>query len=114
MVAHNLRRSPTTNYKHRREGREVFFFGDFNAYTGISAGWDGSDSLLASDHTPNRRRSDCTGTLNERGRDLIHLAQLNGFVFLFFSFFFLMRAPRVGDPPMGGSPPVRAPGRTLH
>ena len=33
------------------------------------------------------------------------------FFFLFF-LFFSMRAPRDGDTPMGGSPPVRAPGRS--
>ena len=31
----------------------------------------------ASAYTLGRRRSDCTGALNERGRDLNHLAQLN-------------------------------------
>ena len=41
------------------------------------AGWDGSESILASAYTPGRRRSDCTGALNERGRNLNHLAQLN-------------------------------------
>ena len=51
--------------------------GDLNAYTGTMAGWDGTETILASAYTPGRRRSDCTGTLNERGRDLNHLAQLN-------------------------------------
>ena len=32
-------------YKHRREGREVFFFGDLNAYTLSAAGWDCAESL---------------------------------------------------------------------
>ena len=64
-------------YKHRRGGREVLFMGDLNAYTGTLAGWDGSESILASAFTPGRRRSDCTGALNERERDLNHLAQLN-------------------------------------
>ena len=46
-----------------------------NGYTGTSAGWDGSETIFAS--TPGRRRSDCTGTLHERGRDVVDLAQVN-------------------------------------
>ena len=53
------------------------FFGDLNAYTLSAAGWDDAESLVNSAYVHGRRLSECAGQSNERGRDLLHLAQLN-------------------------------------